>query len=113
MRITRTDQGDVRVLAYAGVMSLTEGADELVRSFDALIGEGPGPVVLDLTGVTHLDSAGVGSVVACGKLAATAGAVMKIALGSTGPVRRVFEITQLTRGFEIFEDVAAAVSSFG
>jgi anti-anti-sigma factor len=111
MRITTADRGDVRVLTYAGVMTLTEGADELVAAFDALLPGGPG-IVLDLTQVTHIDSAGVGSVVACGKHAASLGAVMKIALAPAGGVRRVFEITQLTRGFEIFEDLEAAVASF-
>ena len=112
MPIARADRGDVRVLAYSGVMTLTDGADELMRRFDETLGEGSGGIVLDLMQVTHMDSAGVGSVVACGKRAAAAGALMKIALAATGPVRRIFEITQLTRAFEIFEDTESAIASF-
>jgi hypothetical protein len=37
---------------------------------------------------------------------------MKVALAAAGPVRRIFEITQLERGFEIFDDAESAVASF-
>jgi len=93
-------------------MTLVGGAEELVVEFDRLLSEARSGIVLDLTRVRHLDSAGVGAVVTCGKRAAAAGAVMKIALQRTGPVRKIFEITQLERGFEIFDDAASAAASF-
>jgi hypothetical protein len=37
---------------------------------------------------------------------------MKVALQRQGPVRRIFEITQLERGFEIFDDAESAAASF-
>jgi anti-anti-sigma regulatory factor len=37
---------------------------------------------------------------------------MKIAVAAVGPVRRIFELTQLERGFEIFKDVDSAALSF-
>jgi hypothetical protein len=37
---------------------------------------------------------------------------MKIALAPAGPVRKIFELTQLERGFEIFDDVDSAAASF-
>jgi len=37
---------------------------------------------------------------------------MKIALAASGPVRKIFELTQLERGFEIFVDVDSAAESF-
>ena len=37
---------------------------------------------------------------------------MKVALLRSGPVRRIFEITQLERGFEIFDDASSAAASF-
>jgi len=68
--------------------------------------------VLDLTRLSYLDSAGIGAVVACSKRAAGAGVILKIALAPAGPVRKIFELTQLERGFEIFADVDSAASSF-
>ena len=93
-------------------MLLGSGAEELVDGFGGVLTEGRAGIVLDLTRLVYLDSAGVGSVVACAKQAASSGVVMKIALAPEGPVRRIFEITQLERGFEIFISVDAAVSSF-
>jgi anti-anti-sigma factor len=112
MRIKRSDAGKIRVIACEGTMTLTGGADELVLFFDRVLNEGRDGIVLDLTRLAFLDSAGVGAVVSCGKRAAASGTVMKVALARTGPVRRIFEITQLERGFEIFDDAATAAASF-
>jgi hypothetical protein len=37
---------------------------------------------------------------------------MKVAVAPAGPVRRIFEVTQLERGFEVFYDADAAAASF-
>jgi len=110
--LTRRNAGAIRILACEGTLTLTGGADELVLAFDRLLAENHAGIVLDLTPLQYLDSAGVGSVVSCAKNAAGAGAVMKIALPKKGAVRRIFEVTQLERGFEIFDDPGAAVASF-
>jgi len=113
MRI-RTDLTDgILVLACRGTMTLGAGADELGDAFELGLREGGASgIVLDLTKLSYLDSAGVGAVVACAKRAAASGLVMKVALASEGPVRKIFWITQLERNFEIFDDVASAISSF-
>ena len=100
------------MLACEGSMTLTGGAEELVEVFDRVLAESRSGIVLDLTRLSYLDSAGVGAVVSCGKRAAESGRVMKIAIATAGPVRRIFEITQLERGFEIFDDAAKAAASF-
>jgi anti-anti-sigma regulatory factor len=51
-------------------------------------------------------------VVACSKKAAAHGTVLRIALAPSGPVRRIFELTQLERGFEIYDDADSAAASF-
>jgi len=110
---TKTDELlGIRVLACEGSMIMGGGADELGDAFDRALRLCGGRVVLDLTRLTYLDSAGIGAVVACSKQAAASGIVMKIALARSGPVRRIFEVTQLERGFEIFEDAESAAASF-
>jgi anti-sigma B factor antagonist len=112
MRTTTGEVRGIRVLACFGTLVLGGGADELDLAFTralALAGTG---IVLDLTRLSYLDSAGIGAVVACSKKAAAAGTIMKIALAATGPVRKIFELTQLERGFEIFADVESAAASF-
>jgi anti-anti-sigma factor len=112
MRITTTDSLGVNVLSCHGVMLLENGAEELAEAFERQLRDPGRGIVLDLTRLTYLDSAGVGTVVSCAKQASAAGTVMKIALAATGPVRRIFEVTQLERGFEIFLDADAAAASF-
>jgi anti-sigma B factor antagonist len=102
----------IRVLACFGAMTLGGGADELDEAFTRALRQAGAGIVLDLTRLSYLDSAGIGAVVACAKKAAAAGTVMKIAVAAQGPVRRIFELTQLERGFEVFADADSAAASF-
>ena len=63
MLIKRNDRNEVRVLACIGAMTLGGGADELGDVFARALGEGGRGIVLDLTRLSYLDSAGVGAVV--------------------------------------------------
>lgn len=110
---TKTDETrGIRVLACVGALTVGDGADELEGAFERALRSASRGIVLDLTRSTYLDSAGIGAVVSCSKKAAAAGIVMKVALSISGPVRKIFELTQLERGFEIFEDADAAAASF-
>ena len=112
MKTATSEARGIRVLACKGAMTSGGGADELDAAFERALADADGRIVLDLTRLSYLDSAGVGAVVSCSKQAASSGAVMKIALRPSGPVRRIFEITQLDRGFEIFDDADSAAASF-
>ena len=93
-------------------MTIGGGADVLPDAFSRVLAEAARGLVLDFTRLSYLDSAGVGAVVSCAKQAAASGVVVKVALRPKGPVRKIFWITQLELGFEIFDNVAAAVASF-
>jgi anti-sigma B factor antagonist len=112
VRTTTDERHGVRVLACIGAMTLGGGADELDEAFGRALAQTAVGIVLDLTRLSYLDSAGIGAVVACSKKAAAAGVIMKIALAPAGPVHKIFELTQLERGFEIFNDVDSAALSF-
>lgn len=112
MRISVIDERGVRVLSCAGELKLGGGDEELMSAVDHSVGSGSRWIVLDLTQVGWMDSAGVGAVVACGKSADRSGAVLKIVLSSAGPIRTVFTVTHLDRAFEIFDDLPSAIRSF-
>ncbi len=112
MDLTTRKISGITVLACEGRMSLGDGAEQLATAFADELPESKKGIVLDLTRLIYLDSAGVGAVVSCAKKAAASGVVMKIALARFGPVRKIFEVTQLERGFEIFDDAASAAASF-
>lgn len=111
MRITTDEKRGVHVLKGEGALSIGAAADAFDEACRQLIGK-RGGIVLDLSHLAYVDSTGVASIVACTKRAAERGSVVKVVLAADGAVRRVFEITQLDRAFEIFGDVEAAVASF-
>jgi anti-sigma B factor antagonist len=69
-------------------------------------------VVLDLSGVSYIDSGGLGMLVGVYSSARAAGADIKLA-GLGQRVRDVLAVTKLVTVFETFENEAQAVASFG
>lgn len=112
MRIATDDVQGIRVLSCDGALTIGAAAEEFEVACKRAVGSAAGRLILDLTRLTYLDSAGVGSIVACSKRAAERGTVVKIALAPGGAVRRVFAVTQLDQAFEIFDGAAAAAESF-
>jgi len=69
-------------------------------------------IVFDFGKVTHIDSGGVGALVAVYASAQNVGGSIKFAnLGEH--TREVLQITKLSRVFEIYEKTEDAVASFG
>jgi len=85
--------------------------DDLGAALADLLDQGHRRIVLDLRHVTFIDSAGLGELVAAKKRALERGGDIKI-LQPAKKVRELLVMTLLTRIFEIYEDQAAAISSF-
>jgi anti-anti-sigma factor len=111
MRITASERDGIRILACEGALTIGTAADGFEAACHRVTEAGIG-LVLDLRRLSYLDSAGVGSVVACATWAAQEGAVVKVVLEPGSATQRIFTVTQLELAFEIFEDVGAAVASF-
>jgi anti-anti-sigma factor len=75
----------------------------------ALLSDAPN-VLVDLTGVEFIDSAGVGVLVGLFKNARLRGGRARFC-GLTPGVRSVLELIQLDRIFEIYDDVESAVGA--
>ena len=80
------------------------GALKLQERIDSLVGDGLS-IVIDLTDAIFLDSSIVGVLLKSQKLAGSSGVDYKVVLGATTgePVRRMFEITGLSRILPIVE----------
>jgi len=80
------------------------------RRETASVGVNGGVVVIDMDGVTLLDSSGLGAVVALRARARGGGGMVAIA-STSRPVLRVFEVTGLRATFPIGDDVDAAAQA--
>jgi anti-sigma B factor antagonist len=108
---TRVDSG-VAVVELEGAITL---GDELALLRDMVLGaltEGYTNILLDLEGVSYIDSAGLGELVACNALADGRGGDVKL-LHLQKKIRGLLQITKLITIFETFEDEREAIQSFG
>lgn len=103
-------RGGVKVVKLDGPIVL--GNPKLRDIVKGLLDQGDKLVVLDLEGVTYMDSMGVGELAATCASARRQGVSIKLASLPTR-IRLLLEMVQLLKGFETFEDQEGAVSSFG
>lgn len=102
------DVQGVRVFAIDGRID----ADTAYHFDDRLkqIGDGEN-LVLDFACVAYMNSFGIGILVDLQKRQSRTGGVIKIANLSPS-LRKIFQITYLTKVFEIFENLDSATASF-
>ena len=111
LTIDERPAGDVAVLVLGGQMLLDDGDLAFGKRIRDLVDRGFVKVVLDLGGVTYIDSSGVGMLVAKLKTLKEKGGDMKLA--NLNPrAESLFGMLKLFIVFERFEDEAAAVRSF-
>jgi anti-sigma B factor antagonist len=94
------------VVRVAGELDITTVA-RLRGALSALLIDGASPVVVDLTDVAFLDSAGLGALVAAHKTARVLQAGFALVC-TEGPVQQLLSITGLVRVFRISETVEQA-----
>jgi anti-anti-sigma factor len=110
MKILMTREGAVVRLVLAGCDAIDSANAAWVKA-EALRLSGDAPdVVVDLSSVEFVDSAGVGVLVGLFKNSRLRGGRARFC-GLTPGVRSVLEIIQLDRIFEIYDDVETAVRS--
>lgn len=110
MKVHVTREGKAVRLSVSGCDAIDcANAAEIKAEALRLLGDAP-DVVVDLSDVEFLDSAGVGVLVGLFKNARLRGGRARFC-GLTPGVRSVLELIQLDRIFEIYDDVEAAVRS--
>ena len=102
---------DVVIVDLKGKLTAGLGDQILRETVQALLAEGWKKIVLNLSEVTTLDSAGLGELVAGLKTARNLGATLKI-LNQSARVQQSLYITRLLPVFDIHEDEKAALESF-
>lgn len=111
MKLERGRRGAVSLLTLSGKLSIGGGDTELRRSFRELLDAGERLFVLDLRGVTAVDSAGLGEIVACHKRAHALGGRIGLVIEKSSRIHEFFQTAQLARVFELFEGLDQAISA--
>lgn len=105
------EAGDITILALSGQMLLDDGELAFRRVIHDLIARGRKKVVLELGGLTSIDSSGIGMIAAKLKTLREQGGDMKL-LHLTARGQRAFGFAKLHLIFEAFDDEEAALTSF-
>lgn len=106
MRIER-EGPDTAVVVVSGRVMLGPQSQQIETEVRSLLEEGRRKIIFDLSGVTHIDSTGIGRFIAALNAAMRAGGKLAIA-GAGGQVREGFRLTRLDTIFPFFETVDAA-----
>jgi anti-sigma B factor antagonist len=103
--------GDVIVLDLKGRIRITGGTTDLHRSVRCLVAEGKTQILLDLSQVTHIDSGGLGELLASRVTVSNKGGEMKLT-HLTERMHEILTMTGLSTVFDIYDNEQEAVASF-
>jgi anti-sigma B factor antagonist len=104
--------GNVAIVDLNGRITLGESTGILRDELRSLLSQGSKQIVLNMAGVTYVDSAGLGELVGVYTTATNQGGAVKL-LHMQGKLRDLMQITKLHTVFPAFEDEKKAVESFG
>lgn len=104
--------GDVAVIDLDGRITLGESTGLLRDNFRELLAQGSKKIVLNLAGVTYVDSAGLGELVGVYTTAKNQGGGVKL-LNLQKKLNDLMQVTKLHTVFETYDDEEKAVNSFG
>lgn len=103
--------GDVAILDLTGKITIGEGSVQLRDSVGSLLDAGRNRIILNLGGVTYVDSSGIGELVSRFTTTKNTGGRLKL-LNLPKKIKDLLMITKLLTVFEIYEDEATALESF-
>ena len=95
------------VIRLKGKVMIAEAPDRVGAAVEELVQAGTRTVIIDLSGVTALDSTGIGYLIAGYNRIIAAGGDMRMA-GATGHILQNFRVNQLDRVFAFYPSVEAA-----
>jgi len=110
LKLSTRTVDDILIVDCAGRIVFGEESAELRESVKKLIAQS-GRIVLNLAGVSYIDSGGLGTLVALYTTARNAGGSIKLA-NLTERVGDLLQVTKLLTVFEVFDSEKGALESF-
>lgn len=111
LTIIQRHHQDVTILDLAGNVKIGEDIVKLRQALRVLITEGEKKILLNLAGISQIDSSGLGELVAGYISLQKSGGELKL-LNLTKRVNELMMITKLLTVFDSFEDEQEAIISF-
>jgi anti-anti-sigma factor len=100
-------QDTTSVITLGGAMIRGQEGEQLATLVPELLKNGRKNLVFDLSGVTHIDSTGIGQFINAHRRVGEIGGEMRLA-GAGGMVRDSFRVTRLDTVFQFYPTVEAA-----
>lgn len=107
---SRTVEG-IEILSLQGKITIGSGDVQLRDLIAQCLNDGKTNILLDMSGVSTIDSSGIGELVGSFTTVTNRGGRLKL-LHLPGKVSDLLQVTQLITVFEVHENEAAAVASF-
>jgi len=112
MQLEQRIAGNVAIITVNGDITLNKGGDVLLKDkVQSLIQQGTKNLVIDLGGVSYVDSAGLGQLVQAYATTKNKGGALKL-LNVTKRLKDLLVVTKLLTVFDTFDDEKAALASF-
>ena len=108
---TRQVQPDITVFSIRGRLNLGDALTAVEAEIHKLIADGARKLVMDLSGVTHMDSSAIGMLMGTSGVIEDAGGKLRLA-GATGTVAKSFRIVHLDHVVAVHDDVDSACKTF-
>lgn len=106
---TTMDSGVV-VLALSGTMTTGNQLLQLEWAVQELTSNHPNRIVLDMSGVTYVDSSAIGVLMGCNGLARSSGGQLRVS-GANERISTIFKITQIDEVLRLDPTREAAISA--
>ena len=112
MKVKTRQVDGVTILDLSGKITLGEGSVTLRDAVKDELSKGHTRMLLNLGNVDYIDSSGIGELVSAFTSVKNAGGELKL-LHLTKKVHDLLQITKLYTVFDVKDDEAAAIGSFG
>ena len=111
MKATTRDVNGIAIIKVDGKITIGAGDQQLRDVIANAVANGKNKILLDLSGVTTIDSSGIGELVGSYTTATNRGGKLKL-LHLPAKLNELLHVTQLITVFEVYENEDEAVKSF-
>ena len=111
MKISARHRDGITILEPKGKVTIGVGDVALREAVGETVESGSVKILVNLSGVSTMDSSGIGELVSAYTTVSNRGGVLKL-LNLPPKVADILQITQLITVFEVFDDEDEAIASF-